>query len=79
MIDMALFEIDETKKYDRLGLEEDYINILGNKVNKIVIPIKPGRNLAVLIEVAAKNYRQKKMGFYAAEELEDRIMQKMYE
>ena len=81
VIDMVveLENWDETKKYDRLGLEEDYINILGNKVNKIVIPIKPGRNLAVLVEVAAKNYRQKKMGFYAAEELEDRIMQKMYE
>ena len=48
-------------------------------MHKVVIPIKPGRNLAVLIEVAARNYRQKKMGFYAAEELEDRIMQKMRE
>jgi HPr kinase/phosphorylase len=68
---------DESKEYDRLGLEDEYIDILGNKLNKIVIPIKPGRNLAMLVEAAAKNYRQKKMGFNAVEKLNQRILQNL--
>jgi HPr kinase/phosphorylase len=60
---------DSEKVYDRMGLENDYADILGIKVPQLTIPVKPGRNLAVIIEVAAMNYRQKKMGYNAAYEL----------
>ncbi len=60
---------DSEKIYDRLGIEEDYITILDIKVPATVIPVKPGRNLAVIIETAAMNNRQKKMGYNAAKEL----------
>lgn len=60
---------DDQKVYDRLGLENEHINILGINVPLVVVPVKPGRNLAVIIEAAAMNNRQKKMGFNAAEEL----------
>jgi len=55
--------------YDRMGLENEEIEILGLKIPKITIPVKPGRNLAVIIEVAAMNNRQKKLGYNAAQEL----------
>ena len=57
------------KVYDRMGMDNEYMEILGISVHKLTIPIKPGRNLAVIIEVAAMNNRQKKMGYNAAEEL----------
>lgn len=60
---------DSKKSYDRMGLDNNNINILGVDVPVITIPVKPGRNLAVIIEVAAMNYRQKKMGYNAAYEL----------
>jgi HPr kinase/phosphorylase len=60
---------DSEKTYDRMGLDNDYADILGIKVPQLTIPVKPGRNLAVIIEVAAMNYRQKKMGYNAAYEL----------
>lgn len=60
---------DSEKIYDRLGIEEDYITILDIKVPATVIPVKPGRNLAVIVETAAMNNRQKKMGYNAAKEL----------
>jgi HPr kinase/phosphorylase len=59
--------------YDRLGLENQYTNLLGVKVPSITVPVKPGRNLAVIIEVAAMNNRQKKMGYNSAQEFTDRI------
>ncbi|PAB58122.1 HPr(Ser) kinase/phosphatase [Anaeromicrobium sediminis] len=62
------------QQYDRLGLDEEYTNILDVEVSKISLPIKPGRNLAMIIEVAARNYKQKKMGFNAAEALSNRIL-----
>ena len=70
-IDMVInLEIwDNQKIYDRMGLDEEYTEILGIKVPVLTIPVKPGRNLAVIIEVAAMNNRQKKMGFNAATEL----------
>ena len=61
------------KEYDRLGLEEEYTEILGNKIVCHSIPIRPGRNLAVICEAAAVNYRQKKMGYNAAQELYRRV------
>jgi len=62
------------KSYDRLGLDEQKTTILGIEVPSMTIPIKPGRNLAMIVEVAAMNARQRKMGYNAAEELNDRIM-----
>ncbi|RKD30110.1 HPr(Ser) kinase/phosphatase [Thermohalobacter berrensis] len=65
---------DENKEYDRIGLDEEYTEILNTKVPKITIPVKPGRNLAMILEVAARNHRQKRMGYNAAKELNDRLM-----
>ena len=70
-IDMVVnLEIwDNTKVYDRMGLDNEYMEILGVEVPTLTIPVKPGRNLAVIIEVAAMNNRQKKMGYNAANDL----------
>ena len=74
-IDMVikLEEWDKNKEYDRLGLEDQYTEFLGNRVICHNIPIRPGRNLAVIVETAAINYRQKKMGYNAAQELYNRV------
>ncbi|MBR6328026.1 MAG: HPr(Ser) kinase/phosphatase [Lachnospiraceae bacterium] len=68
-----LEEWDKEKDYDRLGLEEEYTEYLGNKVVCHNIPIRPGRSLAIICESAAVNYRQKKMGYNAAQELYKRV------
>ena len=70
-IDMAInLEIwDSSKVYDRMGIDNEYTEILGVQVPVLTIPVKPGRNLAIIIEVAAMNNRQKKMGYNAAQEL----------
>lgn len=60
---------DPEKVYDRMGLDNEYIEIMDIKVPLTVVPVKPGRNLAVIIECAAMNNRQKKMGYNAAREL----------
>ena len=62
------------KHYDRLGLEEEYTEILGIQIPSLLIPVKPGRNLAVIVEIAAMNNRQKRNGYNAAEELNKRLM-----
>lgn len=62
------------KNYDRLGLVEEYTDILGIKVPSLNIPVRPGRNLAIIVEVAAINNRQKKMGYNAAEVLNERVL-----
>jgi len=64
---------DKDKEYDRLGLEENYTEYLGNKVVCHNIPIRPGRSLAIICESAAVNHRQKKMGYNAAKELYSRV------
>ena len=64
---------DEKKTYERLGLNEETTNILGIEVPSITIPVRPGRNLAIIVEVAAINFRQKKMGYNAAKALTDRV------
>lgn len=66
-------------EYDRLGLENEYTDILGVKVPQITIPVKRGRNLAVILEVAAMNNRQKRMGISAAQELNQRLTESMME
>jgi len=65
---------DPNKEYDRLGLNEEYMEILGNNVVSHSIPIRPGRNLAIIAEAAAINHRQKAMGYNAAKALNDRVM-----
>lgn len=62
------------KMYDRLGIDEEKIDILGNEIPAITIPVMPGRNLAIIIEIAAMNHRQKKMGYNTAEEFNKRLM-----
>ncbi len=64
---------DNKAHYDRMGLEETYIDILGVKVPQTTIPVTPGRNLAVILEVAAMNSRQKRMGYNAAMELNEQL------
>lgn len=70
---IKLEEWVKDKEYDRLGLEEQYTEFLGNRVVCHNIPIRPGRNLAVICESAAVNFRQKKMGYNAAQELYNRV------
>ena len=74
---IRLEDWDKDKDYDRIGLEEEYTEYLGNKVVCHNIPIRPGRNLAIICESAAVNYRQKKMGYNAAEELYKRVQESM--
>ncbi len=65
------------KLYDRMGIDNEYVSILGVNVPAVTIPVKPGRNLAVILEVAAMNNRQKKMGYNAAHELLGRLGMEM--
>lgn len=74
---IKLEEWNRDKEYDRLGLEEEYTEFLGNKVVCHSLPIRPGRNLAVIVESAAVNHRQKKMGYNAAQELYNRVQQSL--
>lgn len=74
---IKLEEWDRDKDYDRIGLEEEYIEYLGNKVVCHSIPIRPGRNLAIICESAAVNFRQKKMGYNAAQELYNRVQKSL--
>ena len=66
---------DDNKEYDRLGLDEEYANILGVDVPKLTVPVRPGRNIAMIIEVATRNQRQKNLGYNSALELTNRLFQ----
>ena len=66
---------DSTKNYERIGIFEEYTDILGIQVPSHTIPVRPGRNLAIIVEVAAMNYRQKEMGYNAAKVLVDRAFE----
>jgi len=70
---------DDKKEYDRFGLQEEYISILENRVICHIIPVRPGRNLAVICESAAINHRQKKMGYNAASVLNEKVVGNMTE
>ncbi len=74
---ITLEDWDRDKEYDRLGLEQQYTEFLGNKVVCHQLPIRPGRNLALIVETAAINHRQKSMGYNAAQELYKRVQQNM--
>ncbi len=78
-IDMVikLAEWSKDKEYDRLGLKDNYTELLGNKIISYEIPIRPGRNVAVIVECAAVNNRAKKMGYNAAQVLYDRVTANM--
>ena len=65
------------KMYDRLGLDDQTVNILGIELPSLTIPVRPGRNLAIILEIAAMNNRQKKMGYNTAEEFNKRLMAMM--
>lgn len=71
VIDLEIW--DKNKTYDRLGIEEEKMKIIDTDLTKNTIPVRPGRNLAVIIEVAAMNYRLKRMGVNAAEEFSNRL------
>ena len=70
---------DSEKLYDRFGLDEEFAEILGIKVPSLTVPVKPGRNLAIILEIAAMNNRQKKMGYNTAEEFNKRLMEQTFE
>ena len=74
---ITLEDWSREKEYDRLGLEEEYTEFLGNKVVCHNIPIRPGRNLAIIVESAAVNHRQKQMGYNAAQELYKRVQENL--
>jgi HPr kinase/phosphorylase len=65
---------DASKNYDRIGTEEQYMEILGVNIPKLEIPVKPGRNIPIIIETAAMNERLKKMGYNAAREFNKNIL-----
>jgi len=71
VIDLEIW--DPQKTYDRLGLEEEKMKIIDTDLHKLTIPVRPGRNLAVIIEVASMNHRLKRMGVNAAEEFSNRL------
>lgn len=71
VIDLELW--DEGKVYDRLGLDENKIKIMDTELTKLTVPVRPGRNLSVIIEVAAMDYRMKQLGYNAAEEFSSKL------
>lgn len=74
---ITLEDWNKDKEYDRLGLTEEYTEFLGNKVVCHNIPIRPGRNLAIIVESASVNHRQKQMGYNAAQELYRRVQENL--
>jgi HPr kinase/phosphorylase len=74
---ITLEDWNKEREYDRLGLEEQYTEFLGNRVVCHEIPIRPGRNLAIIVESAAINHRQKQMGYNAAQELYKRVQENL--
>ena len=70
---IQLQDWEKDAEYDRMGMQDDYIEYLGNKVVCHHLPVRPGRNLAIIVEAAAVNHRQKKMGYNAAQALYQRV------
>ena len=68
--------MEEGQEYDRLGLTDQYTQIMGVNIPRLLLPIHPGRNIAAVLEVAASNFRLKQMGYNAAEVLTQRHMQR---
>ena len=76
-LEIHLEEWDKNREYDRLGLEESVTEYLGNKVICHRVPVRPGRNVAIICESAAANHRQKLMGYNAAQELYQRFQKNL--
>ena len=74
---VELEQWEKGKMYERLGLDDTYYDIMGIKIPSLTIPVQPGRNLAVVIETAAMNSRQKRMGYNTAKEFNDKVMRQM--
>lgn len=74
---ITLEEWDERKNYDRTGLTEEYVEILGVKIPSLEIPVRPGRTIAIILEVAALNHRLKELGYNPAHELNERLLSMM--
>lgn len=68
---------EKGKLYERLGMDEEYVEILGIKIPTLTVPVKPGRNLAVILEIAAMNNRQKRMGYNTAKEFNEKLMRQI--
>lgn len=68
---------EKGKLYERLGMDEEYVEILGIKIPTLTVPVKPGRNLAVILEIAAMNNRQKRMGYNTAKEFNEKLLRQM--
>ena len=78
-LSIELQDWDDQKEYDRIGMSNDTISILGVDVPRIVLPVRPGRNLAIIVEVAAMNFRLKRMGIDAAVQFDERLKKKLAE
>ena len=76
-LEIHLEEWDKNREYDRMGMEEHYSEYLGNKVVCHRVPVRPGRNVAIICESAAANHRQKLMGYNAAQELYMRVQKNL--
>lgn len=76
---IELEDWDDSKSYDRLGLEDETINVLDVELTRILMPVRPGRNLAIIVEVAAMNFRLKRLGYNAAIEFDRRLRAEMTE
>ena len=74
---IRLEEREHGKVFNRLNMKEEFVEFLGNKVVCYTVPMNPGRNSAVIVETAAVNFRQKRMGYDAGKELERRVMEKL--
>jgi len=70
---------DQNKRYDRLGLDEEKMKIFDVEIPKLTVPVRPGRNLAVIIEVAAMNYRLKRMGVNTAKQFTQKLQETIRE
>ena len=68
-------ELGDVKDIDRIGMAEDYVTLLGVKVPKITIPVRPGRNIAIILEVAAMNFRLKSLGHDATANLDQKMLE----
>ncbi|MBX7057431.1 MAG: HPr(Ser) kinase/phosphatase [Leptospirales bacterium] len=75
---IRLEDWDEAKEYERLGLTEETVDILGVSIPRHLIPVRPGRNVPILIETTAMNHRSKRMGYHAAQELSNRINREIH-
>ncbi|MDO5755004.1 MAG: HPr(Ser) kinase/phosphatase [Tissierellia bacterium] len=76
---ISLERWDDSKEYDRVGIDEDIITILGVDIPRKVVPVKPGRNIAMIVEVAVRNHRQRAYGYNAAVALNERIKENLRE